>query len=156
MSEKIIQFGEGGFLRGFVDWIVQETNENSDFNGSVVVVQPIEKGMCQMLEKQNCVYTHVMRGIKNGVPTVEKKKIDVISRTVEPYKNLDEYLALAQNPDFRFVVSNTTESGIVFNESDEPEKAPEITFPAKVTLLLKKRFDLGLRGFIFLPCELID
>lgn len=156
MSKKIIQFGEGGFLRGFVDWIVQETNENSDFNGSVVVVQPIEKGMCQMLEKQNCVYTHVMRGIKNGVPTVEKKKIDVISRTVEPYKNFDEYLELAQNPDFRFVVSNTTESGIVFNESDEPEKAPEITFPAKVTLLLKKRFDLGLRGFIFLPCELID
>ncbi len=154
--EKIIQFGEGGFLRGFVDWIVQLTDEASDFNAGVVVVQPIEKGMCDKLEAQNCVYTHVMRGIKNGIPTVEKKVIDVISRTVQPYQSFDRYLALAENPDFRFVVSNTTESGIAFSENDCPENAPNITFPAKLTLLLKKRFDLGLGGFIFLPCELID
>lgn len=154
--EKIIQFGEGGFLRGFVDWIIQLTNEASDFNAGVVVVQPIANGMCAALEKQNCVYTHIMRGMKDGVPTVDKKLIDVISRTVEPYKDFGAYLELAQNPDFRFVVSNTTESGIAFNPNDKPENAPDITFPAKVTMLLHKRFSLGLGGFIFLPCELID
>lgn len=154
--EKIIQFGEGGFLRGFVDWIVQLTNEATDFNAGVVVVQPIEKGLCDQLEAQNCVYTHVMRGMKNGKPTVETKKIDCISRTVQPYRDWDSFVALAQNKDFRFVVSNTTESGIAFDEQDTPENAPHITFPAKVTLLLKKRFELGLNGFVFLPCELID
>lgn len=154
--EKVIQFGEGGFLRGFVDWIIQITDEVTDFNAGVVVVQPIEKGMCQMLEAQNCVYTHVMRGIKNGEPTVEKKKINCISRTVNPYEDFNAYLSLAENPDFRFVVSNTTESGIEFKETDTMEAAPKVSFPAKVTLLLKKRFDLGLKGFIFLPCELID
>ena len=154
--ERVIQFGEGGFLRGFVDWILQITNEKTDFNGSVVVVQPIEKGMCSMLEAQNCVYTHVMRGLKDGEPTVDKKFIDVISRTVEPYKDWASYIALAENPDFRFVVSNTTESGICFDANDKPENAPNVTFPAKVTLLLKKRFDLGLGGFVFLPCELIN
>ncbi len=154
--EKVIQFGEGGFLRGFVDWILQITNEKTDFDGSVVVVQPIDKGMCEMLEKQHCVYTHVMRGLKDGEPTVDKKFIDVISRTIEPYKDWASYLALAENPDFRFVVSNTTESGICFDANDKPENAPHVTFPAKVTLLLKKRFDLGLPGFVFLPCELIN
>lgn len=155
-TERIIQFGEGGFLRAFVDWIVQLTDEKTDFDASAVVVQPIEKGMCDMLEKQNCVYTLIMRGLKDGVPTVDKKVIDCISRTVQPYRDFDEYLKLAENSDFRFVVSNTTESGIAFNDSDRPDKAPNITFPAKVTMLLKKRFDLGLNGFIFLPCELIE
>lgn len=155
-TEKIIQFGEGGFLRGFVDWIVQLTNEASDFNAEVVVVQPIEKGMCDLLEKQNCVYTHIMRGLKNGEEVVDIKKVDVISRCVQPYKDFDAYLSLAEKPDFRFVVSNTTESGIAFSAEDTPQKAPNVTFPAKVTLLLKKRFELGLNGFIFLPCELID
>ncbi len=156
MTEKIIQFGEGGFLRGFVDWIIQLTNEASDFNGEVVVVQPIEKGMCDMLEKQNCEYTHIMRGLKSGEEVVDIKKIDVISRCVKPYENFESYLSLAENSDFRFIVSNTTESGIAFSKDDTPEKAPFVTFPAKVALLLKKRFDSGLGGFIFLPCELID
>ena len=80
MKEKIIQFGEGGFLRGFVDWILQITNEKTDFDGSVVVVQPIERGLCDKLSAQDCVYTHIMRGMQEGVPTVEKKVIDVISR----------------------------------------------------------------------------
>lgn len=155
-TERIIQFGEGGFLRAFVDWIVQLTDEKTNFDASVVVVQPIEKGMCDMLEKQNCVYTLIMRGLKDGVPTVDKKVIDCISRTVQPYRDFDEYLKLAENSDFRFVVSNTTESGIAFDDSDRPDNAPNITFPAKVTMLLKKRFDLGLNGFIFLPCELIE
>ncbi len=150
--EKIIQFGEGGFLRGFVDWMLQKINEKSDFNGSVVVVQPIEMGLCDMLSAQNCMYTHLIRGIEG----VEKDVIDVISRCVKPYESFDEYLALAENPDFRFIVSNTTESGIVFSDEDKITDAPPKTFPAKLTLLLKKRYELGLGGFIFLPCELID
>lgn len=155
-TEKVIQFGEGGFLRGFVDYILQITNEKTDFNGSVVVVQPIERGMCEVLEAQGCIYTHIMRGMKGGCPTALEKTIDVISRTVEPYKDFEKYIALAESPDFRFVVSNTTEAGITFDENDRPEKAPYMTFPAKLTLLLKRRFDLRLNGFIFLPCELIE
>ena len=150
--ERVIQFGEGGFLRGFVDWMLQKVNESSDFNGSVVVVQPIEQGMCDLLSAQNCVYTHVIRGVEGVDTTV----VDVISRCVKPYDNFGEYLALAENPDFRFVVSNTTESGIVFSSDDKIDDAPPKSFPAKVTLLLKRRYELGLRGFIFLPCELID
>ena len=150
--ERVIQFGEGGFLRGFVDWMLQKVNESSDFNGNVVVVQPIEQGMCDLLSAQNCVYTHVIRGVEGVDTTV----VDVISRCVKPYEDFNSYLALAENPDFRFVVSNTTESGIVFSAEDKITDAPPKTFPAKVTLLLKRRFELGLGGFIFLPCELID
>ena len=150
--ERVIQFGEGGFLRGFVDWMLQKVNEKSDFNGSVVVVQPIEQGMCDMLSAQNCVYTHVIRGVEG----VDKTIVDVISRCVKPYEDFAGYLALAEQPEMRFVVSNTTESGIVFSDEDKITDAPPKTFPAKVTLLLKRRFELGLDGFIFLPCELID
>ena len=151
-TEKVIQFGEGGFLRGFVDWMLQKINEKSDFDGSVVVVQPIEQGMCDMLEKQNCVYTHVIRGVEG----VDKTVVDVISRTVKPYDDFGAYLALADIPTMRFVVSNTTEAGIVYSDEDKITDAPPKTFPAKVTLLLKRRFEQGLDGFIFLPCELID
>ena len=150
--ERVIQFGEGGFLRGFVDWMLHRINKNSDFNGSVVVVQPIEAGLCDMLSEQDCVYTHLCRGVEG----VETDVIDVISRCVKPYESFDEYLKLAENPDFRFVVSNTTESGIVFSADDKITDAPPKTFPAKLTLLLKRRYELGLDGFIFLPCELID
>ena len=150
--ERVIQFGEGGFLRGFVDWMLQKVNEKSDFDGSVVVVQPIESGMCDMLSAQNCVYTHVIRGIEG----VDKTIVDVISRCVKPYEDFAGYLALADQPEMRFVVSNTTESGIVYSDEDKITDAPPKTFPAKVTLLLKRRFEKGLPGFIFLPCELID
>ncbi len=151
-KERVIQFGEGGFLRGFVDWMLQKMNDNGAFCGSVVVVQPIENGMCDMLSEQNCVYTHLIRGVEG----VDKTLVDVISRCVKPYEDFSAYLALAENPDFRFVVSNTTEAGIVFSEDDKMTDAPQKTFPAKVTLLMKRRFELGLPGFIFLPCELID
>ena len=150
--EKVIQFGEGGFLRGFVDWMLQKLSDNGSFDGSVVVVQPIENGMCDMLTAQNCTYTHLIRGVEG----VEATKIDVISRCVKPYADFEGFLALAENPDFRFVVSNTTESGIEFSSSDKFEDAPPKTFPAKLTRLLYKRYTLGLGGFIFLPCELID
>ena len=151
-TERVIQFGEGGFLRGFFDWMLHKINDNGSFFGNVVVVQPIEAGLCDTLTEQNCVYTHLIRG-KEGVET---SVIDVISRCVKPYDDFDAYLALAENPDFRFIVSNTTESGIVFSPDDKATDKPPKSFPAKLTLLLKRRYDLGLPGFIFLPCELID
>lgn len=150
--EKVIQFGEGGFLRGFADWMLQIINEETDFDGSVVVVQPLKEGMCPVLEKQDCMYTHIIRGVEG----VEKKVIDVISRCVNPYDDYNAYLKLAENPDFRFVISNTTEAGISYNEGDRADDKPAKSFPGKVTALLKRRFDLGLPGFIFLPCELIE
>ena len=152
MKERFIQFGEGGFLRGFTDWMLQIANEKNVFEGKVVVVQPIEKGMCDMLTEQGCVYTHLCRGAEG----VDVKKIDVISRCVKPYDDFDAYIALAQNPDFRFVISNTTEAGIAFVETDKLSDRPASSFPGKLTQLLKARFDSKLGGFVFLPCELID
>ncbi len=152
MKEKIIQFGEGGFLRGFADWMIKKVNDEAGFDGEVVVVQPIKEGLCDMLTKQGCVYTHVCRGIEG----VEIQKNDVISRCVKPYDDFDEYLKLAENPDFRFMISNTTEAGIKFSGEDKLSDRPAKEFPAKLTQLLKRRFDLKLEGFVFLPCELID
>ena len=149
---KAIQFGEGGFLRGFADWMLQKLNDMGEFNGNVVVVQPIEQGMCDMLSAQNCLYTHIIRGAEG----VETTKVDVLSHCVKPYENFEEYLSLADNPDTRFIISNTTESGIEFRDTDKADDVPPATFPAKLTLLMKRRFDKGLKGFIFLPCELID
>ena len=151
-QEKVIQFGEGGFLRGFVDWMLDIANEKADFNGSVVVVQPIENGLCDTLSAQGCVYTHLCRGVEG----VDQRKISVISRCVKPYDEFDKYMALAENPDFRFIVSNTTEAGIVFSNKDKISDTPASTFPGKLTQLLYKRYELGLGGFVFLPCELIE
>lgn len=106
MKEKFIQFGEGGFLRGFADWMIKKVNDTTDFGGKVVVVQPIENGMCDMLTAQNCEYTHICRGVEG----VEFQKNDVISRCVKPYHAFDAYIELAKNPDFRFIISNTTET----------------------------------------------
>ena len=150
--ERVIQFGEGGFLRGFVDWMLDIANEKTDFNGSAVVVQPIKNGLCDLLSAQNCVYTHLCRGVEG----VDIKKIDVISRCVKPYDDFDGYMALAENKDFRFIVSNTTEAGIAFSDADKITDRPAATFPGKLTQLLFRRYELGLGGFVFLPCELID
>ena len=151
-DEKIIQFGEGGFLRGFADWMIQKMTDIGAFEGKVVVVQPIEQGMCDTLTAQDCKYTHIIRGSEG----VETTRVDVISRCVKPYEDFESYLALADIPSMRFIISNTTESGIVYNAEDKAENAPNVSFPAKLTLLLKRRFEKGLGGFILLPCELID
>ena len=136
--------------------MLQILNEETDFEGGVVIVQATASGRCALLEAQGCKYTHLMRGLKNGVPTVEEKQITVIQGTVDPYRDFESYLRLAEDPDFRFVISNTTEIGIAYNAGEVPHMAPKISFPAKVALLLKRRFDKGLGGFVFLPCELID
>ena len=150
--ERVIQFGEGGFLRGFVDWMLQKLNDAGQFNGSVVVVQPIEQGMCDVLSAQNCLYTHIIRGVEG----VEKTVVDVISRCVKPYEDYDAYLQLAHNPDARIIVSNTTEAGIAYREGDKLSDRPAKSFPAKLTALLYERFTAGLGGFLILPCELIE
>ena len=155
-KETVIQFGEGGFLRGCVDYFFQKLKEKELFDGSVVIVQPIEKGMCEMLEKQGCEYNLFLRGINDGKVVDEHTHIDVISRCVNPYSDNAAYMALAENPDFRFIVSNTTEAGICFEGDNKFEDAPAHSFPGKLTQLLYKRFQLGLPGFIILSCELID
>lgn len=156
LPERVIQFGEGGFLRGFADWMLQKMNDAGLFSGSVVVVQPIEHGMCAKLTEQDCVYTHVMRGLEAGRPTVRSEVVTVISRCVEPYQDFDAYLALAEQPELRFIISNTTEAGIVYRPGDTLSDRPPVSYPAKLTSLLHRRYEKGLDGFILLPCELID
>lgn len=155
-KETVIQFGEGGFLRGFVDYFFQKLKEKDMFDGSVVVVQPIEKGMIEELKKQDCRYHLFLRGIDKGRVVDEHTHIDIISRCINPYTEYEAYEALAKNPDFRFIVSNTTEAGIEFVPDNKPDDKPAKSFPGKLTQLLYRRFLLGLKGFIILSCELID
>ncbi|MCR5267989.1 MAG: tagaturonate reductase [Lachnospiraceae bacterium] len=155
-AEKVIQFGEGGFLRGFVDYFLQKLNEKGLWEGKVVIVQPLAKGMCEMLSQQDCTYNLILRGIENGQVVNERTKIDVISRCVNPYEEFDAYMELAKNPDFRFIVSNTTEAGIEYLGTEKPDDRPARSYPAKLTQLLYARFRENLPGFILLPCELID
>ena len=124
VKETVIQFGEGGFLRGFVDYFFQKMKDKGLFDGSVVVVQPIERGMCDMLQEQNCEYNLFLRGIDKGQVVDEHTHISVISRCVNPYTDCDGYMALAENPDFRFIVSNTTEAGIEFADNNQFEDKP--------------------------------
>lgn len=155
-KERVIQFGEGGFLRGFVDYFLYKLNEKGVWEGKAVIVQPIEKGMCDMLMKQDCQYNLYLRGIQDGQVINERTHIDVISRCVNPYTQNEEYLKLAENPDFRFIISNTTEAGIEYLGTEKLTDAPARSYPAKLTQLLYRRFFLGLPGFILIPCELID
>ena len=115
MPEKVIQFGEGNFLRAFVDWIIWNMDQKTDFNGSVVVVQPIERGMVDWLNAQDCLYHVNLQGRENGKPVNTLERIDVISRALNPYTQNAAFMALADQPEIRFVISNTTEAGIAFD-----------------------------------------
>lgn len=158
--ERILQFGEGNFLRAFANWIVQEMNNKANFDAGVVVVQPIAQGLVKLLNDQNGLYTLYLSGIKNGKATSEHQIIDCIQRGINPYKDFDSYLANAENPDLRFVISNTTEAGIVYCAADKLADAPQNSFPGKLTALLYKRFrhfgGASDKGLIVIPCELID
>ena len=160
MKERIIQFGEGNFLRGFVDYFINELNEKAGFDSSVVVVQPLANGMCDMLSAQNCEYTTILRGKQNGKLVEEIKKNTSISRCINPYRNFDEFLALAKDENFKFVISNTTEAGIAFDDKCLPGDRPCASFPGKVTQLLYERYKaFGASkesGLVFIACELID
>lgn len=157
--ERIIQFGEGNFLRAFVDWIVWNMNEKADFNSSVVVVQPIEHGMVDMLNAQDGLYHLNLQGLSKGEAVDSIELIDVISRGLNPYTQFDEYMKLAENPEMRFVVSNTTEAGIAFDPTCKITDKPASSYPAKLTQLLHHRFvtfngDMS-KGLLVFPCELI-
>lgn len=156
MKETIIQFGEGNFLRGFFDCFLHIMNKNGLYDGKAVVIQPREGGKCASLNEQNCNYNLYLRGIEKGEIKKEHHFIESISRGIDPYKNYEEYMALSENSDLKFVVSNTTEAGIAFDGSCKFEDKPCKSFPGKLTQLLYRRFKKGLNGFIFLPCELID
>ena len=156
MKETIIQFGEGNFLRGFFDYFLHVMNKNGLYDGKAVVIQPREGGKCGLLNEQNCKYNLYLQGIDNGEIKKEHYFIESVSRGIDPYKSFDEYMSLAENPDFKFVVSNTTEAGIAFDDSCSFNDKPCKSFPGKLTQLLYKRYKSGLSGFIFLPCELID
>ena len=121
---KVIQFGEGNFLRAFVDWIIWNTNQKTDFNAGVVVVQPIEKGMIDMLNTQDGLYHVNLQGIDKGEAVDSIQMIDVINGGVNPYTQNAEYMALAEDPNIRFVISNTTEAGIAFDPSCKLEDRP--------------------------------
>ena len=155
MKETVIQFGEGNFLRGFFDYFLDVMNKNGLYEGKAVVIQPREGGKCALLNAQDCRYNLYLRGMENGEVKQEHHYIESISRGIDPYKNYEDYLALADNPDLRFVVSNTTEAGIAFDESCSFSDKPCKGFPAKLTQLLYRRYTNGLEGFVFLPCELI-
>ena len=158
--EKVIQIGEGNFLRAFVEWIIQRTNQKTDFNGSVVAVQPRAGGKIKNLTDQDCLYHVNLQGLDsngNAVDTVEL--IDVISRGIDPYKDFNDYLQLAEQPEMRFVVSNTTEAGITFDTSCKFSDKPAASYPGKLVQLLHHRYEYfkgdTSKGFIILPCELI-
>jgi tagaturonate reductase len=158
--ERIIQFGEGNFLRAFVDWMVHEMNEKADFNTSAVLIQPIDKGMVEAINEQDGLYTLVLKGLNNGLPIYETELIQSVSRGLNPYADFNGYLKLAENPDMRFIVSNTTEAGIAFSAEDKADMTPPKTYPGKLTVLLYHRYKTFKgdknKGFIILPCELID
>ena len=157
--ERIIQFGEGNFLRAFVDWIVYNMNQKIGFDSNIVVVQPIEQGMVDILNSQDGLYHLILKGIDRGETIYDIQLIDVINRGLNPYTHFDSYLALATNPDTRFVISNTTEAGITFDPENRFEDKPAKSYPGKLVQLLYHRFKTfnGAKdkGFIILPCELI-
>ncbi|MGN0201576.1 MAG: tagaturonate reductase [Candidatus Cryptobacteroides sp.] len=158
-TEKIIQFGEGNFLRAFVDWIIWKTNQKTDFNASVVVVQPIGKGLVDMLNEQDGLYHLNLQGLDEGKPVDTVEMIDVISRGINPYADFDAYLKLAEQPEIRFVISNTTEAGIAFDPSCKFADAPASSYPGKLVQLLYHRYEHfkgdPSKGLIIFPCELI-
>jgi tagaturonate reductase len=157
--ERIIQFGEGNFLRCFVDWIVYKMNRKTDFNASVVVVQPIERGMVDWLNGQDCLYHVNLQGRLNGEVVNKLTRIDCISRALNPYTQYQAFLALADQPEIRFVISNTTEAGIAFDPACKLTDAPAASYPGKLTQLLFRRYKTFAgapdKGLIIMPCELI-
>ncbi len=157
---KVLQFGEGNFLRGFADWMINRLNTAGCFNGSIAVVQPRGGDKIPLFKEQDGLYTLLLRGIENGSVVDTKEIITVISRCLEIYTEYDEYLKLAESPELRVIVSNTTEAGIIYSSQDRFDDAPPVSFPGKLTVLLHRRFkafggDVS-KGFIIMPCELIE
>ncbi len=156
-TERVVQFGEGNFLRGFVDWMIDRLNKENNGDYGVVVVEPLSSPMMdKFINDQDGLYDLYLRGLLNGERVEEKRVVECITRCIDPYVRTDEFFECAKNPDLRFIVSNTTEAGIEYKEGDDGTSFENSTFPGRLTMFLKKRFDLGLDGFILFPCELID
>lgn len=148
METKILQFGEGNFLRCFIDWMVQKMNDRAGFDGQVQIIQPIGDELCvpsQILNARGGKYHTCLRGVIGGKTVEEIEEISSV-KGVDLAANLEKYATL---PSLRFVVSNTTEAGIQYVKGEN-------TFPAKVLRLLKARHAAGLPGLVFIPCELIE
>ncbi|WPO78490.1 tagaturonate reductase [Flavobacterium sp. KACC 22761] len=157
---KIVQFGEGNFLRAFVEYAIQELNKKADFNAGIAVVQPIDRGLVNMINDQDGLYTLFMKGVKKGEEIQEKELITNIVKAVDPYASFQEFLALAKEEELEFIISNTTEAGIEYIASDSPSMMPPVSFPAKLTVLLHERFkhfngDKS-KALTIIPCELIN
>ncbi|MFA9379429.1 MAG: tagaturonate reductase [Acetanaerobacterium sp.] len=156
--ERVLQFGEGNFLRAFVDYFIDVANEKCGFDTSVVIVQPIAHGLADVLNQQQGLYTLYLRGLENGKKAEEKRVVSCISRAINPYEDYAAMLACAHSADLRYIVSNTTEAGIVFDNTCQFDDAPPSSFPAKLTRFLYERykaFGTG-HGLVILSCELID
>ena len=148
METKILQFGEGNFLRCFIDWMVQKMNDKAGFDGAVQIIQPIGDELCmpsKILNDRGGKYHTCLRGVIGGKTVEEIEEISCV-KGVDMWQNLDKYATL---PSLRFVFSNTTEAGIQYVKDQN-------TFPAKVLRLLKARFAAKLPGLVFIPCELIE
>lgn len=154
--EKVMQFGEGNFLRAFVDDFIDIANEKAGFNGKVVLVQPIAMGLTELINKQEGLYTLYLRGSEKGKKIDDKRVISCVSRCVNPYENWESVLELARSKDLEIIVSNTTEAGIVHDNESTFDQVPPTSFPAKLTRVLYERFKAGLDGVVILSCELID
>ena len=157
---KVLQFGDGNFLRGFADWVIDILNEKTDFNGDVQIVRPLRKGSAKKHDDQDGLYHVALMGLQNGKMISDTRLITCISGFVDPYNQSQLYHSAAENPDLKFIISNTTESGITFNANDnDPTQVPE-SFPGKITVLLYHRFKKfngdRSKGLVFLPCELIE
>ncbi|MCI8520645.1 MAG: tagaturonate reductase [Clostridia bacterium] len=153
-TERILQFGEGNFLRGFVDYMFDRLNKEYSSDFGVAVVQPRPGDKITKLNNQDGLYTLYSRGLINGVKAEEVRIVECITRGINPYENTAEFFECAQNPDLRYIVSNTTEAGIEYKK--EECNFNTTTFPGRLTMFLKARYDTGLGGFLLLPCELID
>ncbi len=153
---KILQYGEGNFLRTFVDAYFDDLNKNASGEYEVNIVKPITFGTLERFEKQDNKYHIVLRGQKDGKAVEDVYKIDVLNKVVDPFVDMDSYTALATDKDLKIIVSNTTEAGICFHGDDKMEGFGEITYPAKLTKFLYQRFNAGLDGVYLLPVELID
>ncbi|MCI8530802.1 MAG: tagaturonate reductase [Lachnospiraceae bacterium] len=157
---KVVQFGEGNFLRAFVDYMIDIANEQEMFDGDIVLIKPIEFGSTENFHKQDCQYTVSLRGIVDGEAKVLNRQVTSVKDIVDTSSEYEKYMALAEIDTLRFVVSNTTEAGIVYDGEDKFEQNPPKTFPGKLTKFLYHRFEFFQgdmsKGLVMLPVELID
>lgn len=153
---KVIQFGEGNFLRTFVDAYFDALNKEDKGRYAVSVIKPIPFGGLDAFKKQNNHYHIVLRGVSNGEAAEKVYAIDSIKESIDPFVDEESFYALAKDPEVKLLVSNTTEAGIVFNPNDKEGGFAEISYPAKLTKWLFVRYNAGLDGLYLLPVELID